>query len=56
LVLLRTGGHGAYDAWCGAHGLIPLSTTKLAGELRRLGYEKWKSSGLMRYRDLQLVA
>jgi hypothetical protein len=46
----------AYDAWCAAHGLAPLSMPKFAGELRRLGYEKWKSSGLMRYRNLKLVA
>jgi hypothetical protein len=27
-----------------------------AAELKRLGCDKWKSCGLMRYRDLQLVA
>jgi hypothetical protein len=29
---------------------------RLAAELKELGYAKWKSNGLMRYRDLQLVA
>ncbi len=46
----------AYEAWCAVHGVVPLSQTKLAAELKTLGYDKWKSCGLMRYRDLQLVA
>jgi hypothetical protein len=29
---------------------------RLAAELRELGYVKWKSNGLMRYRDVQLAA
>ena len=29
---------------------------KLAADLAALGYTKWKSYGLIRYRDLQLVA
>jgi len=39
-----------YEAWCQLRGYAPLT------ELKRLGFLKWKSSGLMRYRDLQLVA
>ena len=45
-----------YEAWCGAHGHGPLSQPKLAAELKALGYNKWKSCGLIRYRNLQLVA
>jgi hypothetical protein len=29
---------------------------KFAAELKRLGYAKWKSCGLIRYRDLPFVA
>jgi hypothetical protein len=29
---------------------------KFAAELKGLGYAKWKSCGLIRYRDLQFVA
>ena len=46
----------AYEAWCAAQGYEPLSEPKLAAELKALGYDKWKSCGLIRYRDLQLVA
>jgi hypothetical protein len=46
----------AYEAWCATHGYQPLTVPKFATELKALGYDKWKSSGLMRYRDLQLVA
>ena len=46
----------AYEAWCAVHGHDALSMPKFASELKRLGYAKWKSCGLMRYRDLQLVA
>ena len=46
----------AYEAWCATHDHRPLSIPKLAAELKALGYVKWKSCGLMRYRDLQLVA
>ena len=45
-----------YEAWCDAHGHDPLSQKKLAAELKALGYNKWKSCGLIRYRNLQLVA
>ena len=46
----------AYEAWCAAHGYRPLTVPKFAAELKALGYDKWKSCGLIRYRDLQLVA
>ena len=46
----------AYEAWCATHGYPPLTVPKFAAELKALGYDKWKSSGLIRYRDLQLVA
>jgi hypothetical protein len=45
-----------YEAWCATHGYERVSPTKFAAELKRLGCGKWKSCGLMRYRDLQLVA
>ena len=46
----------AYEAWCAKQGHQPLSQPKLATELKALGYGKWKSCGLVRYRDLQLAA
>jgi hypothetical protein len=46
----------AYEAWCATQGYEPLSMPRLAAELKTLGYDKWKSCGLMRYRDLKLVA
>jgi hypothetical protein len=46
----------AYEAWCAAQGRRPLSTPKFAAEMKLLGYGKYKSCGLMRYRDLQLAA
>jgi len=45
-----------YEAWCATRGYEPLSMPRLAAELKKLGLDKWKSCGLMRYRDLQLVA
>jgi len=45
-----------YETWCATQGYEPLSMARLAAELKALGYDKWKSCGLMRYRDLQLVA
>jgi hypothetical protein len=46
----------AYEDWCAGHGHAALSQPKLAAELKALGYTKWKSSGLIRYRDLQIAA
>jgi hypothetical protein len=46
----------SYEHWCAGHGHTALSQPKLAAELKALGYDKWKSCGLMRYRDLRLVA
>ena len=45
-----------YEAWCADHDYEPLSQQKLGAELTGLGFTKWKSCGLIRYRDLQLVA
>jgi hypothetical protein len=47
---------GVYEAWCAARGCTPLSLPKLAAELKTLGFSKWKSSGVIRYRDIQLAA
>ena len=44
-----------YESWCAIHGHAALSQPKLAAELKALGYTKWKSSGLIRYRDLQIA-
>lgn len=46
----------AYEAWCEARGEEPVSGQKLGAELTALGFRKWKSCGLIRYRDLQLGA
>ena len=45
----------AYEAWCAMHGYQPLSVPKFATELKAFGFEKWKSYGLMRYRNVSLV-
>ena len=45
-----------YNQWCAERGLNPLSQQKLGAELARLGFAKWKSCGLIRYRDVQLAA
>ena len=45
-----------YESWCAANGYRPLTLPKFAAELKRLGYAKWKSCGLIHYRDLQLAA
>ena len=46
----------AYEAWCATHDLEPLSLPKFAAELKALGYAKWKSCGLIRYRGLRFAA
>jgi hypothetical protein len=46
----------AYDTWCAEQGCEPVSQQKLGAELSGLGFAKWKSCGLIRYRDLQLGA
>jgi len=47
----------AYEAWCAERGHAPLSVPKFAAELKALGcHNKWKSCGVVRYGDLQLVA
>jgi hypothetical protein len=47
---LRSG----YEVWCAERG--ELSLPRFAAVLTALGYEKWKSCGLIRYRGLQLAA
>jgi hypothetical protein len=46
----------AYETWCAVHHHKPLSVPKFAAELQVLGYEKWKSCGLIRYRGLRFAA
>jgi hypothetical protein len=48
---LRSG----YEVWCAERGEKPLSLPRFAAALKALGYEKWKSCGLIRYRGLQLA-
>jgi hypothetical protein len=45
----------AYETWCATHNQTPLGA-QVAAELKALGCAKWKSCGLIRYRDLQLAA
>ena len=45
-----------YEAWCQLRCHEPLTVPKFAAGLTRLGFDKWKSSGLIRYRDIQLAA
>jgi hypothetical protein len=37
-----------------SQGRAPLSQQKLGAELTLLGFARWKSCGLIRYRDVQL--
>jgi hypothetical protein len=46
----------ACQSWWLAHGHEPLSGHRLGAALRELGFEKWKSNGRIRYRDLRLRA
>jgi hypothetical protein len=46
----------AYEGWGAKQGLAPLSVAKFAAELKGLGDAKWKTAGLIRYRDLRLAA
>jgi len=46
----------AYEIWCAQRGEKPLSQPLFAAALKTLGYKKYKSCGLMRYRGLQLAA
>ena len=47
---------GSYETWCAVRNYEPVTQQKLGAELKGLGFAKWKSCGLIRYRDLQLVA
>jgi hypothetical protein len=46
----------AYEIWCAQRDEKPCSQPLFAAALKALGYKKWKSCGLIRYRGLQLVA
>ena len=46
----------AYEAWCATQGHKPLSLPKFAAELKALGYDKWKSCGVIRYRGVRFAA
>ena len=43
--------YAAYKAWCQSHAHEPVSAQQFGVELRGLGFTKWKTSGLIRYRD-----
>ena len=45
-----------YEGWCAERGETPLSLPRFAAALKTLGFEKWKSSGLIHYRGLQIAA
>ena len=45
----------AYEDWCASGAHEPLSQQKLGNVLRQFGLAKWKSCGLIRYRDVQLA-
>jgi len=45
----------AYEAWCATQSRKPLSQQIVGVELSALGYERWKSCGRIRYRDVQLT-
>ena len=45
-----------YEVWCAERGENPLSLPRFGADLKALGFEKWKSSGLIRYRGLQIAA
>lgn len=45
----------AYEEWCATDSQEPLSQQKVGVELSALGYTRWKSCGLIRYRDVQLT-
>jgi hypothetical protein len=45
-----------YEVWCAERGENPLSLPRFAAALKALGFKKWKSSGLIRYRGLQIAA
>ena len=47
---------GSYETWCAVRKYEPVTQQKLGAELKGLGFAKWKSCGLIRYRDLQLIA
>jgi len=44
-----------YEIWCAAQTKEPLSLARFGAELKALGCEKWKSRGLIRYRDLKIA-
>jgi hypothetical protein len=46
----------AYETGCAVHDHKPLSMPKFAGELKALGYDKWQSCGVIRYRGLRFAA
>ena len=46
----------AYEAWCATQSHKPLSLPKFAAELKALGYDKWKSCGVIRYRGVRFAA
>ena len=46
----------AYEDWCTRRACEPLSQQKLGAELTELGFARWKSCGLIRYKDVRLAA
>ena len=46
----------AYEAWCTRWACEPLSQQKLGAELTKLGFARWKSCGLIRYKGVRIAA
>ena len=46
----------AYEDWCTSRACEPLSQQKLGAELTELGFARWKSCGLIRYKGVRLAA
>lgn len=46
--------YGEYKFWCEDNGHRPLSSTRMAEEWKRLGFERYKAKGNTRYRGVRL--
>ena len=45
-----------YEDWCTRRACEPLSQQKLGTELTKLGFARWKSCGLIRYKGVRIAA
>ena len=49
-----SGLYGEYNLWCRDNGHHPLSSTRMAEEWKRLGFEQYRSNGKVRYRGVRV--